>query len=46
MAQVTHHPVRYYIWTYLVTFAFLLVGAYVSRVDSSGQFLVLGTGEP
>lgn len=40
MAQATHRPVRYYTWTYLVTFAFLLVGAYVSRVDSSGLFLV------
>ena len=40
MTQATYQPVRYYTWTYLVTFALLVVGAYVSRVDSTGLFLV------
>src|SRR5665647_1982099 len=40
MTQTTYQPVHYYTWTYLVTFALLVVGAYVSRVDSTGLFLV------
>lgn len=40
MTPATYQPVRYYAWTYLVTFALLLMGAYLSRVDSSGLFLV------
>jgi len=40
MTPATYQPVRYYAWTYLVTFALLLMGAYVSHVDTNGLFLV------
>ena len=40
MIEADYKPVRYFTWTYLVTFMLLLLGAYVSRVDSNGLFLV------
>jgi len=38
-AQTTYKPARYYTWTYLITFVLLLIGAYVSRVNTTGLFL-------
>jgi uncharacterized protein len=40
MTTSTYRPVRYYTWTYLVTFCLLFAGAYVSRTDANGLFLV------
>jgi hypothetical protein len=40
MTDTAYKPVRYYTWTYLVTFVLLLLGAYVSRVDANGLFLL------
>jgi len=39
MTTATYKPTRYYTWTYLITFTLLLLGAYVSRVNSNGLFL-------
>jgi uncharacterized protein len=38
--KANYQPLRYYTWTYIVTFMLLLAGAYVSYADSNGLFLL------